>query len=424
MRKILMSALLASSGLTFAQTIGNSPYASYGIGDVKYDNSLEHQSMGGVSTAFVSDFNNSFNFKNPAANENLLLTTARIEGTNENNFYRSDVNDYKSTKSSTYLSNIALSFPLSPKVKFGLGYQPYSTKRYEIATAPSEVAGISSVNKFMGQGTVSTVQGAVSYQITPSFGLGLRSNFYFGNIYDVKELKTTNYDIINGLETRTRIRDFNFTAGAVYQKKNEDDTKITVGATATFGNINDGKTVFTNSTYIYDIKSEKIDQQIIATRELPVKNLLPFEVSVGAGYGHAFKWYAGAQLDYKKATDILYEGNLISLNDQFRISAGGYYLPNYNNFRNYFERVVYRYGAYYEKGGLQIAGENINRYAVTFGALFPFKDSGAGNMSGVEIGVEAGHRGTTKNNLISQNFVNFKVGFNFSDRWFRKVLYD
>ena len=28
-------------------------------------------SMGGVSTAYISDFNNNFNFNNPAANKNL-----------------------------------------------------------------------------------------------------------------------------------------------------------------------------------------------------------------------------------------------------------------------------------------------------------------------------------------------------------------
>ncbi|WP_435525249.1 hypothetical protein [Chryseobacterium indoltheticum] len=45
-------------------------------------------------------------------------------------------------------------------------------------------------------------------------------------------------------------------------------------------------------------------------------------------------------------------------------------------------------------------------------------------MSGLEIGVELGKRGTLKNNLINQNFVNLKVGFNFADRWFRKQLYN
>jgi hypothetical protein len=32
------------------------------------------------------------------------------------------------TKHSTYLSNISIALPLSKKLKFGFGYQPYSSK--------------------------------------------------------------------------------------------------------------------------------------------------------------------------------------------------------------------------------------------------------------------------------------------------------
>ena len=43
-------------------------------------------------------------------------------------------------------------------------------------------------------------------------------------------------------------------------------------------------------------------------------------------------------------------------------------------------------------------------------------------MSGIDIGLDFGKRGTTQNNLINQNFINLKVGFNFSDKWFNKRL--
>jgi hypothetical protein len=41
--------------------------------------------MGGISAAYISDFTNSFNFGNPAANFNLELTL-RGQVTNENSF--------------------------------------------------------------------------------------------------------------------------------------------------------------------------------------------------------------------------------------------------------------------------------------------------------------------------------------------------
>ena len=130
MKKLFVLPIIAAGYLVNAQSIGNSPYAAFGIGDVKYDNTVDINSMGGVSTAYIWDFNNSFNFSNPAANKNLGLTSFKVEGTNENNFFRSDYNDESSTKHSTYLSNISLAFPVSPKVKFGIGYQRYRSKKY------------------------------------------------------------------------------------------------------------------------------------------------------------------------------------------------------------------------------------------------------------------------------------------------------
>jgi hypothetical protein len=86
-------------------------------------------------------------------------------------------------------------------------------------------------------------------------------------------------------------------------------------------------------------------------------------------------------------------------------------------------RVVYRYGVFYEKGNLNINGKNINQYGLPVGATLPFQKSNVVNMSGIDLGIEFGRKGTLQNNLIQQNFVNFKIGINFSDKWFRKNEY-
>ena len=100
------------------------------------------------------------------------------------------------------------------------------------------------------------------------------------------------------------------------------------------------------------------------------------------------------------------------------------YMLLYNNFRNYFSRVTYRYGAYYQKGALNIAGQNINRFAVTGGVTLPFQKSSVTRMNSVDLGLEIGKTGTLTNNLIQQNFINFRIGINFADKWFTKRLYN
>lgn len=422
MKRIFVLSFFTAGYFLQAQSIGNSPYAAFGIGDVKYDNTVETSSMGGISTAFVSDFTNSYNFANPAANLNMELTSIKVEGTNENNFYSTDVDNMKVTKHSTYLSNISIAFPLSKKMKFGMGFQPYSSKDYTFINTTTN-SDIVTNSRFTGSGNVSTVQAGVSYAITPAFALGLRSNFYFGNIFNTEEITNSESILVNGFETKNQIKNFNFTLGSVYQKTLDNDNKVTVGGTYTFGTTGNTENSYKNSTYFYVPGGTFGDELVIESSNQNEKNLFPMSASLGLGYGKDLKWFVGGQVDYKQGQSVLFLGNDFQYKDSYKAAVGGWILPNFNNFRSYFQRVTYRYGAYYEKGNLYLNGKNINEFALTGGVSLPF--SGKVNAaSTLDIGFEVGKRGTTQNNLINQNFVNLKIGINFADKWFNKRYYD
>lgn len=426
MKRIFVLSSVVAGYFLNAQSIGNSPYGAYGIGDVKYDNTVDISSMGGISTAYIWDFNNNFNFRNPAANTNLELTTLKVEGANENNYYKSDYNNMSSTKHSTYLSNITIAFPISKKIKFGMGFQPYSSKSYNVLTTSqlSNNADITEAHHFHGDGTLNTVQAAFSYQVSPEFALGLRSNFYFGKLYDIEEASFTGAELISGYSNSYKIETFNFTLGTTYQKKLANDHKLTLGATYTFGNTGSMKNIYTNSTYFYTLGDTKASETIIEEKTTYDKKFLPQEASLGLGYGHDTKWFLGAQVDYKKGENFNFLRQTLAYQDSYRYSVGGWYLPNFNNFRSYFSRVIYRYGAYYEKGNLQINGTNINKYAITAGVTLPFQKSTINRMNSIDLGLELGKRGTLDNNMIRQNFINLRVGINFADKWFGKRLYN
>ncbi|MEC5395294.1 hypothetical protein [Bergeyella sp. RCAD1439] len=430
MKRFIALSFLALGVSAEAQTIGNSPYAAFGIGDPKYDNTIETSSMGGITTAYVSDFSNSFNFRNPAANAHFDLTSFRLEATNENNFYKSDYQNTKVTQHSNYLSNISLAFPISSKMKFGIGYQPYSSKAYDILISKTQTNGSSKTNRFHGQGTLSTVQAALGYKISEAFAVGFRSNFYFGKLNDTEEVTFSNADLINGYDTQSKIKSFNFTAGTTYRKLLKNDRHLTLGATYTFGTTGNLVSEYTNSTYYYSSIDQKANESVIEQTKNESKNLIPQEFSFGMGYGKDGKWFYGSQLDYRKGENISFLGQPFEYQDAYRISAGGWYLPNYNNFRNYFSRVIYRFGAYYEKGNLKLnpagaaTGTDVNKFALTAGMMLPFANSSINRINGLDVGLEVGKRGTLQNNMISQTFVNFKVGINFADKWFQKRQYD
>ena len=149
MKKIFVGSFLIVGFFFNAQSIGNSPYAAYGIGDVKYDNTVETNSMGGIFHRIyfqISQIVLILKIQQPMKIWSLPLF--RLEATNENNFFKSGLTDAKYTKHSTYLSNISIAFPLSPKVKFGLGYQPYSSKNYNVVQTEMLSDGICKSKQF------------------------------------------------------------------------------------------------------------------------------------------------------------------------------------------------------------------------------------------------------------------------------------
>lgn len=419
MKKISVLSFALVGLLANAQEIGTSPYAAFGIGDQKYDNTVEHSAMGGLTTGYISDFNGSFNFMNPAANKNLSLTSIRVEGTNENNFYSSDVNNYKGTKHSNYLSNISLAFPVWAKVRMGLGYQPYASRAYNSLVTADNIS-----SHFAGSGNINTVQGAISYQINKEFALGLRSNFFFGKTEDLREVTLTGAPLLSGDLTTTSIKNFNFTLGTAYQKIFDNDDHFTVGATTTFGNVGKSTLAYQRSTYLKDAYNVKTLETILDHRSADAKDYFPFQASLGAGYGHVNNWFLGGQVDYRKSYTSVYEGRDLEIKDGFRVAAGGWYLPDVNNFRNYFDRVIYRGGLYYDVSGLVINGQAVNELGLTLGASLPIKTTSLNRMTGIDLGIELGKRGTTSANLINQNFINIKIGINFADRWFQRTVYN
>jgi hypothetical protein len=78
--------------------------------------------------------------------------------------------------------------------------------------------------------------------------------------------------------------------------------------------------------------------------------------------------------------------------------------------------VAYRAGFNYKKLGLVIRDTEINEYGISFGVSLPI----GLRLSNVNLGFEIGKRGTTDNNLVKENFYNFRLSLSLNDKWFKK----
>ena len=78
--------------------------------------------------------------------------------------------------------------------------------------------------------------------------------------------------------------------------------------------------------------------------------------------------------------------------------------------------MVYRAGMRFENTGLKINNEPIKEFGISFGVGIPVGRA----FSNANFGFEVGKRGTTNQNLIQENFVNFQLSLSLNDRWFEK----
>ena len=102
------------------------------------------------------------------------------------------------------------------------------------------------------------------------------------------------------------------------------------------------------------------------------------------------------------------------------LSLGGFIVPDYDSFTSYWKRATYRAGVRFENTGLEINNETINEFGISFGVGLP-----VGKLfSNANLGIEIGQRGTTSQNLIQENFVNFQLSLSLNDRWFQKRKYN
>ena len=410
-KKIVISACLLLSLVSFAQEGTSSPYSFYGIGDVRFKGTLENRSMAGVA---VEQDSIHMNLQNPASYANLKLTTFTLGGTYGTNTLKNSTESASARRST--LDYLAVGLPLG---KFGVGFGliPYSSVGYKIESISENT--LENNRRFSGTGGLNKAFLGVGYKIASNFNIGADVNYNFGKI------ETNSFEFISGVPIGTRelnsadLSGVNFNLGMMYQTKIYK--KITLFSSLTYSLESDltSKNTRNISTVIYNSNFDLATVDALEDSKTEASITMPSKISLSAGIGEARKWLVGGKISYGKTS-----GQANNYNDKANVgygrygsvSLGGYYIPDYNSFSTYTKRIVYRAGIKYEKTGLVINSESINDRGVTFGLGFPI----TGSFSNVNFGFELGKKGTTKANLIQENYANFSVSFSLNDKWFEK----
>jgi hypothetical protein len=423
-----VAIVLIICGLSgFAQNNNTtSPFSRYGLGDLNHYGYGRTAAMGGASLG--SRHSVQINSANPAsynANDSLsFLFDFGVDGT------------YSKYKSSTGKKNVndvnfryfSLSWPVTKHIGMAMGVQPFSDMGYDVAYS-EVVGGIGNVyQNYQGEGTTSKAFFGASIRPFKGLSLGANLNYIFGRLNQNTLISFDSADLFYISKTEgTRLRDFTLTYGLQYDLKLKKNQYLTLGVTlenqsdlTALHRIYTQKIITVNSTslsnYVDSIPEGKGIIKLPSTFGIGLSYSKIDKLEINADYYHA-AWSKSTFFGAKPYTTALDNVELVNQN---RISAGVEYIPEALSIRSYMKRVRYRVGFHQESSYLKLNNNQIKEFGVSFGAGFPFPKS----KSTANFALEFGKRGTTKDNLVRDNYTKFSLYLNLYDYWFIKSKFN
>lgn len=432
MIKKLVLVLIALFAIqSYSQEATVSPYSFYGIGSLNFKGTVENRSMGGLSIYTDSIH---VNLRNPASygGNNLAMwgnDSRPIKFSLGGSFKKTNLKSETSKGSgqSSTFNYLALAIPIG-KLGFGVGIVPYTSVGYRLESmnADGQIE-----NRFNGEGGLNRVFLGAGYQFTKGLSLGVDFHYNFGNVQN--NVIAFQYD--NGIPVQYQSREinrsdlsgFSVNFGMTYKRKLNERLELVTGVTYSpemnlvSDNVRRFSAITINAATGREIPLNTVDANLDALGLAKTDLVMPSKFTLGLGIGQVRNWFIGAEYFFQessKFSNVLYTTNKTTYEDSSTFAIGGFFIPQYNSFSNYFKRTVYRAGLRFEKTGLIINDESIKEFGMSFGIGLPIGDTRL--LSNANIGLELGQRGTTKSNLIEENFINVQLSLSLNDRWFQK----
>lgn len=396
---LILLVLHLSDGLS--QTT-SSPYSIFGLGNLESNAIGPFKAMGGTGIAFQSD--KSINPMNPASYCGLDSLFSIFELGVFGKYTTYSTNNENQSLVNANLKYIAMGFRIAPWVATSFGFLPYSSIGYEInVNSPVEGTSQEYLKTFSGSGGVNQVYLGASIMPVKNLSLGFNAAYLFGNITHAES--STDYTFY--LEDATYISNFDFNYGLNYQL-NIKNWRYNLGII--YGN---SKRLRTKN--ITTIKTE-FTTEILNSKEY--KYNIPRNFGAGLVVKKGF-FSAGIDYEVSEWADVKFSNNFLQTRNSNRYSFG-VEIPSQGFNKGTGRMIYYRFGAEFRESYLVIDNTPIDYRSFTLGAGIPLN----GFLSVVNVSLEVGQNGATRNGLIKETFFNLHLDLSLKDLWFRKRLYD
>jgi long-subunit fatty acid transport protein len=414
-----------SSG-AFAQADSDSPYSLFGVGQVR-DKAMnvKLQGMGGSSNAMFGI--GMINTENPASYAKIDSLAFLFDGGvyfKTSTFSTATLSERASNASFDYLS---MAFGLFSWWKLALGVQPYSTTGYTMVVNGYEDEIGSYATRFKGTGGLNQALLGTAFKLGKHFSIGANAYYVFGNT----KSETTLYfpDSLYMLGSRRNldvmVSSFMFDYGVLFNANVGKDLELSIGATYTQPiKLRGTETLFIRS--IEENAETEVEYVIdtLVNTTSKTKTQMPQGFGVGVALQKYNHWGIAADFNWKQWSKFAREGVNAPLQDSWSASLGFQFTPTHSTISNYFRKMTYRVGGFYEHGMINLLGNDdqyysINRFGATAGMSFPLPRS----LSMVDLAFEAGQYGTREGGLIQERYFKTTIGVSVFEHWFMKRKY-
>lgn len=411
---------LGSVALT-QETRVNSPYTLFGIGNLNNTNSnIRSMSMGGIKYGLRS--NTLINPANPASYTAFDSISFLFEGALSGGFVT--IKSINQSEKSNYasLNYLTFGFPVASWWRSSFGVMPYSNVGYKVSN-DEETVDFGTVRYTNdGTGGLNQVYWGNGFKVSNNLSVGFNAAYVFGTIDN--GLSVTFPDSSFYFSTRKDISytasDFIFTYGLQYTIPFKNNLNLTLGTSfSNTTNLNAQRDILVRNFYgeINEIRYYK--DTILNELDNKGEFILPRSIGAGFVMEKKDKWLVGADFNWQNWEEFRSFGESDTLKNRLSLSLGFQFIPDKYSIFSYLERLSYRFGIKYTDSYLDVKGNQLKEFGISFGVGFPVWKS----RSQFNLGVEFGKWGTTADGLIQENYIKFIFAVSIYENWFIKPKY-
>lgn len=417
---------------TIIKPSSNSPYSRFGLGDIVSQNFAAAGGMAGLSAAFYDPFH--LNTQNPASLVQLQATAFEVglygkystleEGDKKSNLWSGNLNYIglgfplinpisKVLDKSQSPWSYGMSFALQPITKVGYDVQAQVQRTDELELTTNIYKGVGGIYKLSwGNG--------VKYK---NFAAGVSLGYNFGKITNSRRVQFDSLQLAYSTEflDEFSVSGFSWTLGAQYTyefgkiNKNQSARQRII-----FGLYGNNATNFnTNSSKFYQRNAAFAPTDtLLNEKEIKEKGTLPSELTAGIVYEQPNKLKVGVEYSITNWGDYENEAKPENLENANRLAVGLEYIPEFNSYNRYFDRVRYRFGFSLTEDPRRINGTQLNSSVISIGFGLPIVLPRQ-QVSFVNFAIEGGKFGAKE--VVQETFVRMTLGFTLNDQtWFFK----